>query len=384
MVLTVPTFGLTNTRNIFYSSSDALGFHKKIYMKIPPSPLYQRGVRGDFHTSLCPCGHGSYYIGIGDRFNFKNGGLMMTSNHRPAISVIIPSLNHAKYLRETIESILSQTFRNFECIVVDGGSTDGTIDILKEYPSIRWISEKETDENIMLEAYRKAFAMSRGDYIVQCAVTDGFLAKKWFEMCSDKLDQDIEVSLVWGLAQHMTEDGYLGRVVNQEFLWQSPPQKQAFLAYWLSYGPGFPEGNFCMRRNIFDECLPQRNQPAMLNEGIYIELMYKFNTRGYLSYFLPTVANFGRTHANQKGVSRGEALNRDVQSYNSMVKIYRKQLLNGNRKHCFRDGLSKMIGEVKSEELGKLRKQIFIHYVKYKVNKRLMEMQERLWAKRSF
>jgi len=118
----------------------------------------------------------------------------MNSNQKPKISVITPSLNTATYLRDTIESVFAQTFKDYEFIVVDGGSTDGTIDILKEYPRISWISEKETDENTVLEAFRKAFTMSRGDYIIQCCVSDGFLSKKWFEMCHDKLEQDKEIS----------------------------------------------------------------------------------------------------------------------------------------------------------------------------------------------
>ncbi len=302
----------------------------------------------------------------------------MNSNRKPKISVFTPSLNHAGYLRETIESILSQTFKDFEYIVVDGGSTDGTIEILKEYPQIHWISEKETDKDTVLEAYRKGFAMSRGDYFIQCCVSDGFLSKKWLEMCHDKFEQDKEVSLIWGLPQYMDEDGNLGKVTNHGFLHKPPPQKKNFLAFWLAYGYGFPEGNFCMRRQVFDECFPQRNQPDIFNEGIHVSMLYKFNTRGYLPYFLPVVANFGRIHANQRGVSRGEALNTDVNLYNALVKKYRKDLLGGQVTHFFRDGSSEIIGEIKKSDLGRLRREIFWHYIKYKIRKRLIETSERL------
>ena len=57
----------------------------------------------------------------------------MSQNHDPLVSVIVPCLNRAHYLRETIESILQQDYPNIECIVIDGGSTDGTIEILKWY-----------------------------------------------------------------------------------------------------------------------------------------------------------------------------------------------------------------------------------------------------------
>ena len=51
----------------------------------------------------------------------------------PRISIITPSFNQAQYLTETIESILGQEYPNLEYIVIDGGSMDGTVDIIRRY-----------------------------------------------------------------------------------------------------------------------------------------------------------------------------------------------------------------------------------------------------------
>ena len=59
------------------------------------------------------------------------------------ISVVTPSFNSIHTIRETIESVRSQDFQNWEHIVIDGGSTDGTVDLLKEYPHLIWVSEKD-------------------------------------------------------------------------------------------------------------------------------------------------------------------------------------------------------------------------------------------------
>lgn len=61
----------------------------------------------------------------------------------PKISVVTPSFNSISTIRETIESVRQQDYPNIEHIVMDGGSKDGTIELLKEYPHLKWTSEKD-------------------------------------------------------------------------------------------------------------------------------------------------------------------------------------------------------------------------------------------------
>ena len=63
----------------------------------------------------------------------------------PKVSVVIPTYNCVKYVTEAIDSILNQTYKDFEIIVVDDGSSDKTIDVLKSYGTkINWISQKHS------------------------------------------------------------------------------------------------------------------------------------------------------------------------------------------------------------------------------------------------
>jgi len=78
------------------------------------------------------------------------------------ISIITPSLNSAKYLQAAIDSVLLQDYRNFEHIIVDGGSTDDTLVILKKNPHLKWVSEKDGGQ---ADAMNKGFRMSTGDII---------------------------------------------------------------------------------------------------------------------------------------------------------------------------------------------------------------------------
>src|SRR5690242_11235657 len=80
----------------------------------------------------------------------------------PKVSVVTPVFNGRHTLRETIRSVLQQDYPNYEHIIVDGGSTDGTLDILKEYPSLIWSSEKDEGH---YDAMNKGILKATGEIV---------------------------------------------------------------------------------------------------------------------------------------------------------------------------------------------------------------------------
>jgi len=80
------------------------------------------------------------------------------------ITIITVVYNGDKYLECAIQSVLSQSYKNIEYIIIDGGSTDGTVDIIRKYEDglAYWVSEKD---NGIYSAMNKGIMMSRGDYI---------------------------------------------------------------------------------------------------------------------------------------------------------------------------------------------------------------------------
>lgn len=93
--------------------------------------------------------------------------LLYLCNPTMKISIVTATYNRAKTLRETLDSVLAQTHRDIEHIIVDGGSTDGTVELIKEYEAryngrLKWVSEKDKG---VYDAMNKGMKMATGDLV---------------------------------------------------------------------------------------------------------------------------------------------------------------------------------------------------------------------------
>ena len=86
------------------------------------------------------------------------------SDRLPKLTIITPSYNQAAFLERTILSVLNQNYPNLEYIIIDGGSTDHSVDVIKKYEKYLtyWVSEKDRGQ---VHAINKALAMASGEYI---------------------------------------------------------------------------------------------------------------------------------------------------------------------------------------------------------------------------
>ena len=89
----------------------------------------------------------------------------------PRISLVTPVFNSASYLEQTIQSVLAQNYPNLEYFIIDGGSTDGTLDIIRKYESqiSGWLSEPDKG---MYDALNKGFARTTGEVMGWISATD--------------------------------------------------------------------------------------------------------------------------------------------------------------------------------------------------------------------
>lgn len=94
----------------------------------------------------------------------------------PKISVVVPSLNQGEYLEQCIESILSQQYSNLELFVIDGGSNDNSVDVLKAYDAriSSWVSEPDKGQS---DAINKGFSQATGDIVAWLNADDYYLPR---------------------------------------------------------------------------------------------------------------------------------------------------------------------------------------------------------------
>ncbi|MDP4173880.1 MAG: glycosyltransferase family 2 protein [Bacteroidota bacterium] len=109
-------------------------------------------------------------------------------------TIVTPTLNQAHYIEDTIHSVLNQNYSNFEHIIVDGGSTDGTIDILKKYKHLRWISEKDNGQS---NAINKGFNLATGD-IIAWLNSDDYYENDIFKKIAEYFSKNDNCKFIYG------------------------------------------------------------------------------------------------------------------------------------------------------------------------------------------
>lgn len=122
----------------------------------------------------------------------------------PSVSVVTPSFNHAPYIEATIRSVLDQGYPDLQYIVMDGGSTDGTVQILKRYEDrLTWISEKD---NGQADAIRKGFNIATGEIIAWLNSDDVYKPGCIAEATTYLADHP-DIAVVYGDAEFIRADG---------------------------------------------------------------------------------------------------------------------------------------------------------------------------------
>ncbi len=177
----------------------------------------------------------------------------------PLVSIVTPSYNQARFLEQTIQSVLNQDYPHIEYIIVDGGSTDGSVDIIRRYADrlAWWVSEPDRGQT---DAINKGFARARGQ-IFAWLNSDDTLEPHAVREAVAYLQAHPEVGLVYGDANFIDEEG---RVIGRYPAAQTDyrrlrrgyvhiPQPAAFFraSLWHQVGPLDPSFYFAMDYDLW-------------------------------------------------------------------------------------------------------------------------------------
>ena len=109
----------------------------------------------------------------------------------PLVSIIIPNYNHALFLKQRIDTILNQTFQDFEIILLDDASTDGSLEILKSYknhPKVAHLILNETNSGSPFKQWQKGINLAKGQYL-WIAESDDYSDVSFLERCLFQLQK---------------------------------------------------------------------------------------------------------------------------------------------------------------------------------------------------
>lgn len=223
------------------------------------------------------------------------------------ISIITATFNSAKTLKDTIQSVLRQTNKDFEYLIIDGGSTDETIDIVKSYESefsgrLKWVSEK--DEGIY-DAMNKGIKMASGD-VVGILNSDDYFTSDDILQTVDNAFKSHEIDAIYGDI-HFIRDGNPQKCIRYY-------SSRMFRPFWLRFGfmPAHP--SFYCKREVFEKAgLYSLDYKIGADYEMMVRLFKKYRIMSqYINKDFVTMRTGGASNNNVR--SRITLINEDVKA----------------------------------------------------------------------
>ncbi|MEM9849686.1 MAG: glycosyltransferase family 2 protein, partial [Bacteroidota bacterium] len=172
---------------------------------------------------------------------------LYTKSSYPKLSIVVPSYQQGRFIEETLRSILLQNYPNLELLVIDGGSTDETVSILKTYDHFidYWVSEQDAGQS---DAINKGLKKATGDWLAFMNSDDGYL-QDTFASIFNALAADSD--FVYG------NQGYVGKTMQDPQLRVSkniyPLSASKLLRFFKSVDNIIPSQSVFFARSLFEQ-----------------------------------------------------------------------------------------------------------------------------------
>jgi glycosyltransferase involved in cell wall biosynthesis len=267
----------------------------------------------------------------------------------PLVSIVTPSYNKGKFIEETILSIKTQTHPQIEHIIIDGGSTDDTINILKKYEgtyNMQWLSEPDEGQS---DAINKGWRMAKGEILAYLNADDTYLPEA-VETAAKFLLEHPDIMMVYGRCNIINESSeVIGQSPAKEFDWEDTlcrggmiPQPTAFFRRKILHEIGYLNTNLHMSMDLdlwiriglkFKmKCIPKHLANFRLCLGTKsMDDAYKF---GHEHLYI-----LSKTFSNAELPKEVRALKRKAYSYAHLsigVSYYKQRQIKQARRHFIR------------------------------------------------
>lgn len=182
----------------------------------------------------------------------------------PKISIVTPSFNQGQFLEETIRSILLQGYPNIEYIIMDGGSTDESVSIIRKYEKwlAYWVSEPDNGQSY---AINTGWQLATGD-VISWLNSDDLLMPQWARDTVLTLVNDPEVDLVCGDALIIDPQS---QPLEAGVFKGTNPILEIAIVYWIN---PFPQQGCLIRRRVLSQC-------GLLDEQLHFAMDFDFCVR---------------------------------------------------------------------------------------------------------
>jgi glycosyltransferase involved in cell wall biosynthesis len=226
----------------------------------------------------------------------------MDSNFQPLVSIVFTSFNHKEYLKQALDSLINQSYTNYELIIVDDCSTDGSQEILLQYESLEKVNLKlqTTNSGSYVNASNYGASLAKGEYLLfaQC---DDFADEKQLEILLNAFHTNPTAGVVFSKSNLVNEDGkifsddYYGRqksfkdAVNKNGLIKGSKMKE-----FLSFSCVIPNLSAALiKHNLFKEVRGLSDQYLVVADWeFWLELSEKTDF-----YYVSQPLNYFRQHS---------------------------------------------------------------------------------------
>ena len=208
------------------------------------------------------------------------------SEKLPLVSIVTPSYNQARFLEETILSVLNQDYPNLEYIIIDGGSTDGSVDVIRKYEDVlaHWVSEPDEGQS---DAINKGWRRARGQILAWLNSDDTYLPGT-VRIVVQYLEEHPQVDMVYGYVNMIDENG--------EVIWTIEPSPNFDLDRFVYSYFYVPQQTVFFRRHVLDKVgMLDTSLHYCMDPDLWARTAMNFTVQG-----IPRlIANF-RTHSTSK------------------------------------------------------------------------------------